>query len=293
MDTRPLRAAASFFVVAALSTACTSAVTPQPEKPGSRPATSASVPPPSPGPLKLTVSGVIRGATTTAPLVTSEVLHSGQRLYLVLRATERANAYVAYCDSAGKLTVYPRQGALAVGPDRDTRVPETADFIVDGNVGVETIFVIASNEPLHVADPNLSRALVSAAAHAKETPCAPELNMTTEESRRAAGLPAGASAAAEPSPASVASAALPTSELGTAPTPTTNAGAAGAPRKTTTGSPQKSSSNGAGASARLPTVPNRYVPRGLIVEEQADAAVSVEPDSSGIAIFALTLKHEP
>jgi hypothetical protein len=237
----------------------------------------------STGPLKLTVSGTIRGASTTAPLVTSDVLHTGQHLYLILRATERANAYVAYCDSARKLTVYPKQGALVVGPDRDTRVPETADFVVDQNLGLETIFVIASKEPLHVADPSLSRALARAATQSAKEPCAAELTMTTDESRRAAGLAPAESAA--------------------------KAGGAAAPRTVSSGPVQTPSSAGAARSsseplrgaqlpeeqslAKIPSVPKRYVPRGLIVDERAEAGVSVELDSSGIAILALTFKHEP
>jgi hypothetical protein len=292
MNTLSIQAQLCLGVACALASACAQPTTKLSTAPETKPI---HVGAPS-GPLKLTVAGVVRGSSGTAPLVTTKVLRTGEQLYLVLRATEPANVYVGYCDSARKLTVYPRQGALVVGPNFDTRVPETQDFRVDDNLGLETIFVVASKESLHLADPGLSRALTRAASQVERPPCAAELTMTTEESRRAARLQAAEGAA--PANSSVATETVAPPPKPSVPIQTARKEGRPAQGAAASSAPASPTLPGSGGlplrtSALLPAVPGKYLPRGLIVEERADASVSVETDGSGIAILALTFQHEP
>ena len=207
--------------------------------------------PPGTGSLTLSVSGEIPGS---GHLLDRQTLYSGERLWLSVRTNRQANVYVAYCDSTQHLSVYPADGAISIAPGSAVRVPPQTEFRVDDNPGIETIFVVASLHTLDETDPALARVLRYAAAHGDKPPCARELTQSTDESRKAQGLP--------PIPVP----ARPTAKRKRQPT-----------------SPDP---------AAIPELPGIYRPRGLIIEDAPASEGSVEADSSGVAIIALKFSHE-
>ncbi|MEY2934046.1 MAG: hypothetical protein RL033_4795, partial [Pseudomonadota bacterium] len=138
-----------------------------------------SVPPDS---FQLTVVGDISRGADSIGFVPARYFESGDTFRLTIRATRRVRVYVAYCDTNQKLQTYPASAAVYALPDSDLHVPESGSFVVDNKLGRETLYVVASTSALEVTDPALARKLSASVGQAEGTSCAPELEMTTDES---------------------------------------------------------------------------------------------------------------
>jgi hypothetical protein len=132
----------------------------------------------------LVVGGTITEASGNhRPFVSANELRTGDTFYLTARTTQSASVYVAFCTAQHKLEVYPTTGDTPVGPDNEVTLPKTGHFRVEPPAGVETLYVIASRDHLDLADPRLAAKLHEAQGDGAKQPCAPELAMTTDESR--------------------------------------------------------------------------------------------------------------
>jgi TIR domain len=132
-----------------------------------------------PRPYELLVSGAVQRAEKSLSLVDSREFQTGDTFHLTVEATESVTVYVAYCDAQGHLAVTPASGAR-LSPGETLQLPHGADFSIDPILGVERLYVISSASPLSDVDASLAKVL----ERAGPTPsaCAPELEMTTDES---------------------------------------------------------------------------------------------------------------
>lgn len=215
----------------------------------------------------LEVGGQLSSAGKTAALVEAKEIHKGDGLFLTVATTKKTKLYVAYCDSQQHLSIYPPTGNLVGEPGGITRIPQSGEFETDEHTGLEHIFVIATAADLDRSDPSLF-SLLQRAQGASDTHCSTELAKTTEQSR--AAKPAAATSAPPPTPE--VSAPL-------------SRGV-----ETDVGSDKVVQDDD--DDARLSTEPGVWRPRGLkVVESKADTSSSTS-DSSGIAIWAITLAHK-
>ena len=168
------------------------------------PAAPAPEPPPRDLHFTLEVGGTVTTPSGSLPLVATKQIHKGDTMFLTIKTSRRARLYIAYCDSEGKLAIYPATGNLVGEADAVTRVPQTESFIADNRVGLEHVFVIATSDDLHRSDPKLHE-LLSRAQGESATACSTQLAMTTQESRAAVApvAPPAASTAEKPRFASV------------------------------------------------------------------------------------------
>jgi len=219
-------------------------------------------PPTPPHSFQLTVDGdIFRGADSFG-FVSAQSLESGDKFRLKIRSTQRVQVYVAYCDANQTLQTYPASGAIHAEPGSELYLPESGSFVVDKNLGRETLYVVASTSPLETTDPALAHQLSAKAGQGGQA-CAPALEMTTNESRASLGL---SPLAVDPPPASAPTVVV-------AP-----AAVAGAGKKMRSMPHRKD-------------VPDEWRPRGIGVTAGSTAASSVGSDASGIAILAFRKDH--
>jgi len=224
---------------------------------------------PKPVEFTLVVGGdVTRADGKHESVAAANVLHSGDRMVLNVRATNSADLFVAYCDSKATQQVY---GPVALSPGLDVRIPANGSFVVDENRGIEHVFVIASSQPLASSDPKLDAILRS---KAEKQPCTQRLELSTEASRKAETEEDVVAAIPQPTEP-LRGIQLPEPD----PEPTVPAVGSGAlPLKQVVVAQRR--------------VPNKRRARGFRVEQDNGAVASTRSDASGIAIWAATFKHE-
>jgi len=228
-----------------------------------RPDAGRVTPPAQPSSFTLTVTGDIFRGGASLGFVPAVSFESGDAFRLTIRSTQRVQVYVAYCDTDQKLQTYPASGAVYALPDSELHAPESGNFVVDRKLGRETLYVVASTSALGVTDPALARKLSATVGQAEGRSCAPELEMTTDESRASAGL----------EPVAV--------EQPTAP----------APRVASGSSASAGPGKHAHSTSRRTDIPEDWRPRGIGVTSSSTVARSVESDASGVAILAFRKEH--
>lgn len=118
----------------------------------------------------------------------SETLHSGDRVYFVIRTSQPAYLYVILFGPDGSTSVLypPSGGAAAASPDQaiaarcPLRLPAQGSFFLKSPAGPEDVRVVASQKPLAIVDRRLCEQLrlpcqpVAIASPLAPAPCPPE-----------------------------------------------------------------------------------------------------------------------
>jgi len=236
------------------------------------------------------VRGSVQGSVT-GPILSARALRSGDRFHFTLRTSAPAHLHVAYCNARHEMEIYPPTGEIGAAPDVDVRVPAGEDeFVLDQETGGETVYLIASGEPLDQADPKLLAAIVE--GRAGKRPCAPALdaNPTGEETKSAAYEDAVALEPAPPSPPPSATAAPAPSA---APTAAPSSSPARPPREPApAGGVVRHDARPKPAAGAKPKAALGVVARGVFLRRNtADRAVVVSSDAAGIAVVRISFDH--
>jgi hypothetical protein len=103
-------------------------------------------------------------------------LHSGDTIGLHARTSTAAHVYVMHCGGSARLSVFPASGSIDLRADQVVSLPATGmDIRLTGAPGNETLYVMASRQPLNRSDPALQAALSRTSAQPDEPICGAEL----------------------------------------------------------------------------------------------------------------------
>ena len=98
----------------------------------------------------------------TMDVAPDDTLHTTDYVELLVTTNAKAYVYVVQIFPDGTSTVlFPDDGDLVLDANKDTRVPSASDewFQLDDVTGTETVYVIASRQPLAKADQALAKEL--------------------------------------------------------------------------------------------------------------------------------------
>lgn len=212
----------------------------------------------------LEVGGEVTSGGKTTALVETKEIHKGDGLYLTVATTKKTKVYVAYCDSQQHLSIYPPTGNLVGEPGASVRIPKAGAFETDEHTGLEHLFVIATAADLDRSDPSLF-SLLQRAQGASDTHCSTELTKPAEQTR------------AETAPT--------TTPPEAAASRSVNAGV-----QSDVGNDKVANEDWSDAQAS--TEPGVWRPRGFTMVDSKPGTSSSTSDSTGIAIWAITLAHK-
>jgi hypothetical protein len=144
-----------------------------PPRASDAPASNASSVPTAP--LYLEVWATLAGSA--AGLFYPDVaLHSGDTIGLQARTSIAAHVYLMHCSQSAQLSIFPASGPIEFRAEQVVSLPAPGiDFRVSGAPGSETLYVVASLQPLNRSDPLLQDALSRASAQRAEPICGAEL----------------------------------------------------------------------------------------------------------------------
>lgn len=126
-------------------------------------------------PLYLEVQASLRGATR-APFVPDVTLHPGAQISLLARTSSAAHVYMLHCDAHAALSVFPDAGGIHFRADQWVPLPAAGMPIKLGaQAGAETVYVLATLEPLQRADARLEHWLSERVREPQTARCDEEL----------------------------------------------------------------------------------------------------------------------
>ncbi|HET8937779.1 MAG TPA: hypothetical protein VFN67_30250 [Polyangiales bacterium] len=126
-------------------------------------------------PLYLEVQASLRGKTR-GPFVPDITLHPGAQIALRARTSIAAHVYMLHCDASSQLSVFPDAGGIGFRADQWVSLPAAGMPIQLGaETGTETVFVMATREPLAHADARLERWLTDHLREPQTARCDAEL----------------------------------------------------------------------------------------------------------------------
>lgn len=89
-----------------------------------------------------------------------ETLHSGDRIFALVRASQQAYLYVVLFSADGAASVLFPEGEVRLAPAGCTlRLPQSGTLYLQDPTGVENLHVVASSRPLQQADRRLCEQL--------------------------------------------------------------------------------------------------------------------------------------
>lgn len=159
------------------------------------------------GSLTVSLRALLVTGKTDRPLLENETLHAGDHLYFLLRTSQPAYLYVVLFGPDGKSSVlFPRgtEGKARVAARCPVRIPAQGSFYLQSPSGLQDLRVVASAEPLPLADRRLCEQLqLPCQSTVAEPPpvCPPEqqralfsaVKVATAASKGEGGAPAVAS----------------------------------------------------------------------------------------------------
>lgn len=110
------------------------------------------------------------------PFVSDIALHHGDEIELEVRTSGSANVYLLHCDGGGRLSVFPDSGGIPFRADVWVALPAAGmPLRVGATPGAETLYIVASRDPLHIADAALEHRLAQASSESGAASCDPQL----------------------------------------------------------------------------------------------------------------------
>ena len=111
------------------------------------------------GPLVMKMRAVHTDAGGEAPFKINDPLKNGQRIAYYVTADQDAYVYVMqfFADGSPPNVLFPPRGEQKISGGKETRVPLAGQYLeLEGEPGLENVYVVATRSPLKTSDPELA-----------------------------------------------------------------------------------------------------------------------------------------